>query len=67
MIVLLYGSKGWIGGQFRDLLESNNIECVCGTSRVDNDETLLQEITHLNPTHVVSFIVRTHGTIGEIK
>ena len=45
MKILLYGSKGWIGGQFRDLLESNNIECVCGTSRVDNDETLLQEIT----------------------
>lgn len=67
MKVLLYGSKGWIGGQFRDLLESNNIECVCGTSRVDNDETLLQEIKDTQPTHVVSFIGRTHGTIGEKK
>jgi len=67
MKILLYGSNGWIGGQFRDLLESNNIECVNGTSRVDNDETLLQEIKDTQPTHVVSFIGRTHGTIGEKK
>lgn len=67
MKVLLYGSNGWIGGQFKDLLESNNIECVNGTSRVDNDETLLQEIKDTQPTHVVSFIGRTHGTIGEKK
>ena len=67
MKVLLYGSKGWIGGQFRDLLESNNIECICGKSRVDNDETLSQEIKKTQPTHVVSFIGRTHGTIKDKK
>ena len=67
MKVLLYGSKGWIGGQFKELMNSNSIEFVCGTSRVDNEQTLLQEIENTQPTHVVSFIGRTHGTIGETK
>ena len=67
MRVLLYGSKGWIGGQFTEILKTNNIDYVKGLSRVDNNETLLQEITHVNPTHVVSFIGRTHGMIGEKK
>ena len=67
MKILLYGYKGWIGRQFRDLLELNHIEYVNGTSRVDNDETLLQEIKKTQPTHVVSFIGRTHGTIGKKK
>ena len=66
MKVLLYGSKGWIGGQFKNLLETSNIECVCGTSRVDNDETLLQEIINTQPTHVVSF-VEEHTEQLEIK
>ena len=46
-------------------MNSNRIEYICGTSRVDNDETLLEEIKDIQPTHVVSFIGRTHGTIGE--
>ena len=65
MKILLYGSKGWIGGQFKELMNSNRIEYICGTSRVDNDETLLEEMKDVQPTHVVSFIGRTHGTIGE--
>lgn len=65
MKILLYGSKGWIGGQFKELMNLNKIDYVCGTSRVDNDETLLKEITKSQATHVVSFIGRTHGTIGE--
>ena len=28
MKVLLYGAKGWIGGQFIDLLANNNIEYI---------------------------------------
>lgn len=40
MKVLLYGSKGWIGGQFKELMNSNNTQCVCGTSIVDNDKQL---------------------------
>ena len=65
MLVLLYGSNGWIGGQFIDIMKNNNIDYVCGNSRVDNDETLAAEIDKIHPTHVISFIGRTHGKIGD--
>jgi dTDP-4-dehydrorhamnose reductase len=69
MKILVYGSKGWIGNQFIKLLEnlcSSNvdIEYIEGKSRVDNEKQLLEEITNTNPTHVVSFIGRTHGKIN---
>ena len=65
MKVLLYGSKGWIGGQFLRLLEKNNVEYVKGQARVDNDVMLNKEIEETKPTHVVSFIGRTHGKIKD--
>lgn len=65
MLVLLYGSNGWIGGQFIDIMKQHNVNYVCGKSRVDNDETLESEIDKIQPTHVVSFIGRTHGKIGD--
>ena len=64
MNVLIYGSKGWIGQQFIDILNNNNIEYKIGTSRVDNKISLLSEIEIINPTHIISFIGRTHGKIG---
>jgi len=67
MKVLIYGSNGWIGGIFREIMERQHVEFVIGTSRADNKETLIEEIKRENPTHVVSFIGRTHGTIGEKK
>ena len=65
MNVLVYGAKGWIGQQFINVLKANNTKFVAGVSRADNYETLLAEITDVSPTHVVSFIGRTHGSIGE--
>jgi 3,5-epimerase/4-reductase len=65
MNVLVYGAKGWIGQQFIQVLKANNVRFVAGISRADNSETLTAEITSVNPTHVVSFIGRTHGKIGE--
>ena len=67
MKVLIYGSNGWIGGIFRQIMERRNVEFVIGTSRADNKETLIEEIKRETPTHVVSFIGRTHGKIGEKK
>jgi dTDP-glucose 4,6-dehydratase len=63
MKVLLYGSNGWIGNQFLELLLLNNINVICGCSRVDNIDELIDEINNVNPTHIVSFIGRTHGVI----
>jgi 3,5-epimerase/4-reductase len=65
MKVIVYGSKGWIGGQFIDLLKQKGILFFEGKSRVDNVEDLEHEITEIKPTHVVSFIGRTHGQIGD--
>ena len=65
MFVLIYGSRGWIGQQFIELLKKENINYVLGTSRCDNKESLINEIESVNPSHVVSFIGRTHGTLED--
>ena len=57
MFVLVYGSNGWIGRQFINLLFENNIKFVIGKSR----NSYHDEIEKVNPTHVVAFIGRTHG------
>jgi len=67
MRIIVYGSNGWIGNQFITILENNKIDFIKGKSRIDNNESLLQEIYEINPTHIVSFIGRTHGIIGDKK
>lgn len=68
MKLLVYGHKGWIGGLFTQILESNNtnntetIEYVLGKSRINNVHDVRLEINEIKPTHIVSFIGRTHGT-----
>ena len=41
------------------------MDFLLGKARVDSEKDVLEEIQYLNPTHVVSFIGRTHGKIGE--
>ena len=65
MKVLIYGSKGWIGKQFVNLLVKKNISFVEGKSRVNNINDINEELQRISPTHVVSFIGRTHGKINE--
>ena len=65
MNILVYGSKGWIGNQFINLLQQNNLNFIKGNSRVDNISNLEQEIDTNKPTHIVSFIGRTHGRIDD--
>jgi dTDP-glucose 4,6-dehydratase len=67
MRIIVYGSNGWIGNQFITILENNKIDFIKGKSRIDNNDSLLQEIYEINPTHIVSFIGRTHGIIGDKK
>ena len=64
MKVLIYGANGWIGTQFVKLLQNENIQYISGLSRVDDDITLNEEIIQNSPTHIISFIGRTHGKIG---
>ena len=56
---------GGSGGQFLEIIKKNKINVVCGESRVDNTYDVENEIATVNPTHVVSFIGRTHGKIGD--
>lgn len=68
MKILIYGHTGWIGGLFTQILESNNtnntesIEYVLGNVRINNVPELRKEIAEVKPTHIISFIGRTHGT-----
>ena len=65
MKVLIYGAKGWIGSQFVEIVKKADIEYVEGISRIDDVEKLEKEIIIVEPTHIVSFIGRTHGAIGD--
>ena len=67
MRILVYGHKGWIGQQFISILEGKKSECeyILATSRADNILEVKKELIQYQPTHVVSFIGRTHGVIGE--
>ena len=65
MKILIYGSKGWIGSQFMEIVEKTNYSVICGESRLDNIEAVKKELSDINPTHVFCFIGRTHGTTGE--
>ena len=65
MKILIYGGKGWIGSQFITLLNNKEIAYYIGECRVDDTISVTNEIDKINPTHVISFIGRTHGKIGE--
>lgn len=65
MLVLVFGSKGWIGQQFIDILKNNDITYTCSKSRCDNVIDLKNKINTVNPTHIISFIGRTHGMIND--
>jgi len=64
MKLLIYGSKGWIGQQFKNILDIEKINYEEGESIFDNIIDLKNEIKKINPTNIVCFIGRTHGNIG---
>ena len=65
MKILVYGHKGWIGQQFISILREKECDYILGEARVGDSNAVLQELLEKIPTHVVSFIGRTHGTIGD--
>ena len=65
MRILIYGHKGWIGSMFTDYLTSIDIPWIAGTGHCDIEYR--SEITTHLPTHVMSFIGRTHGTYENKK
>ena len=73
MKILIFGANGWIGSQFRDICDrarngGSNIEYRASQIRRVSLETqmeIIDELTAYGPTHVVSFLGRTHGVIGD--
>ena len=63
MKILIYGSNGWIGQQFIQILQRMDITFYCGKARVNEKDELIREIDEINPSHIISFIGRTHGKI----
>jgi 3,5-epimerase/4-reductase len=61
MKILFFGSKGWIGQQFVEYLNAKNVEYVDAKVRADDKEAVENEIKLVQPTHIISFIGRTHG------
>ena len=55
--VLVFGSKGWIGGQFE---RNTTHEVIEATSRAETSAAE-EEIATVAPDCVVSFLGRTHG------
>jgi len=58
---LLYGSKGWIGGQLKELLIKQSIDFVEGVARCDDIDGVISELDAHTPTHVICTVGRTHG------
>ena len=61
MRVLVFGSKGWIGSQFVKLLKEKQHIVIETSVRADNEVEVAKVLKQTTPTHVVSFIGRTHG------
>ena len=61
MIVLLYGKNGWISSLMEDVLNNNNIKYYISNVRANNYYDVCSEIEFYRPTHLMSFIGRTHG------
>ena len=67
MKILIYGSKGWIGNQFKKILQDKKVNFIEGNSRVNDLLELEKEINEIKPTHIISLIGRTHGKINNIE
>ena len=65
MKFLIFGHKGWIGSMVIKELEKQKIDFVCAKSRAENKVDVENEIIKIAPTHIMSFIGRTHGTTDD--
>jgi 3,5-epimerase/4-reductase len=61
MKLLIYGYNGWIGSQFIDQCKKETLDYYPGNIHCENTKELIDEIESIKPSHIVSFIGRTHG------
>lgn len=60
---LIYGHRGWIGGQLTALLTARGVGWVGGAARGDDRAAVAAELEAVRPSRVVVLIGRTHGVI----
>lgn len=59
---LLFGANGWIGSKAYKLLVAKGMQTMKASCRANDAAKVEEEINTYNPTHVMSFVGRTHGT-----
>lgn len=59
MKTLVFGAKGWIGGQF---LHNTKHETIIAQTRPENFQQCYEEIQTIKPDCIISFLGRTYGT-----
>lgn len=67
MKFIIYGHNGWIGQMMCAILEKEGIDFVGSKCRANNIKDLEKELEEVSPTHIMSFIGRTHGTTEDGK
>merc|ERR1711884_611554 len=51
---LLFGGRGWIGGQVVDMLQENGYTVMASRVRMQNREGIIREIEDFQPTHIIN-------------
>mmetsp|Transcript_24776 Transcript_24776/g.76519 ORF Transcript_24776/g.76519 Transcript_24776/m.76519 type:complete len:307 (+) Transcript_24776:49-969(+) len=51
---LLYGKTGWIGGLVTELIKKQGDEVILGEARLENRESVMEEIERVQPTRVLN-------------
>lgn len=57
----LFGGNGWIGSQFRKILDDKRVNYEIPDFRMDDVESFENYLIEKRPERVISFIGRTHG------
>ena len=60
MKILIFGHNDWIENNICKILNDTNIDYVVSTITYDNKIVVEKEIIDIKPTHIMSFIERTH-------
>lgn len=61
MKFLVWGHKGWIGGQVMAAIEAAGHTAIGATSRADNETAVEEEVARVQPDRAISLIGRTRG------
>jgi 3,5-epimerase/4-reductase len=61
MKFLVWGYKGWIGGQVMDTLKAQGHEAIGASSRADQEDAVAAELDAVKPDRCICLIGRTRG------